>query len=563
MLMRAFRTLLPVIAALCCAVLVSAAPPPPNTYVPPAQFCYPALGAAPGNLCPVLPGNIGPDPILKYSRGYHGIMGGYPTGPDNDAESPFDNYSWQVFVALNWTKGKEHLPPAQGLQGEGPRVWQGWSRVSQVFGNSPVQANCQVGAGEMLFSIGSNGDRTPSPRNEEYIQASTGDPAIDVAGNWTLYERRVNGIEIAYLRAPNGKAQWNLTNATGQSAFAAGQGVVNFPAVSPPGTRNGAMEIKAAWRMLDPKNHAANVKKYFVVRAVVGVAPDLVDRAPALVIAPICTHVDLGLVAMHIIQKNPQTVPVSNLNPQWFWTTFEHVDNAPLAKNACDITHPIDCTAFPQSKCPAEVLMGAPDYSYFDRHYQNLVNVVPTPAANGTFFWNGTQPFAKKYMTPVSAGSHTYTGTQIARCWQVYKLTQELNVQWQRKLREAGSVFANYMLIGTQWGGNVEPTFPAPGPSDVVPNYLSNSVLETFLQTSFDAKNPQPFNTGSCITCHSVASFSAKGVAIEPVNVASDFSFLPGLVNTKGRRPPIGMPGHDAFFEAKLPTKAPSPPPQH
>jgi hypothetical protein len=397
----------------------------------------------------------------------------------------------------------------------------------------------------MLFSIGSNGDKTPSPHNEEYIQAATGDPAIDTSGNWTIYERRVNDFEIAYLRAPDGKTQWNLTNVKGQSAFAAGGGKVVFPPTSPIGARQAAMEIKAAWRMLDPKNHAANVKKFFVVRAVVGVAPDLVDRSPSKIVAPICTRVDLGLVAMHIIQKNPQTIPVSNLNPQWFWSTFEHVDNAPLATGACDITHPIECTGFPKSKCPAEVVPGAPEYSYFDRRYPKLVNVVPQPAPNGTFFWNGTMPYAKNYMTPTSDGGHTFTGTQIARCWQIYKLTKELNLDWQKKLREAHSVFANYMLIGTQWGGRVEPTFPPPGPPNVVPNYLSNSVLETFLQTAYDYKNPQPFNTGSCITCHSVASFKARGIAIQPVTVPSDFSFLPGLVNIKARRPPIGVPGHD------------------
>ncbi len=546
---KALQTLLPFIAALCCAVLVSAALPAPNTYIPAAQYCYPGWGAPPGNLCAIIPGNIGVDSLLKRSNGYHGIMGGYPTSPENDVETPFDNYSWQVFVALNWTKGKEALPPAQGLQGEGPRVWQGWSRVSQVFGNSPVQANCQVGAGEMLFSIGSKGDRTPSPHDEEYIQASTGDPAIDNSGNWTIYERRLNGIEIAYLKAPNGKAQWNLTTAAGQSAFATAGATVGFPSVSMPGARNGAMEIKAAWRMLDPKNHAANMKKYFVVRAVVGVAPDLVDRGTQAIVAPICAHVDLGLVAMHIIQKNPQTVPVSNLNPQWFWTTFEHVDNAPLAKNACDITDPIKCTAFPQSRCPAELLAGAPDYSYFDRRYPGLVNVVPRPAPNGTFFWNGTEPYAKNYLTPTNDGGHSFTGTQIARCWQIYRLTRELNVQWQAKLRSVGSVFANYMLIGTQWGGNIEPTFPPPGPPDAAPNYLSNTLLETFLQTAWDPK--QPFNTGSCVTCHGVASFTAN----KTTTVPTDFSFLPGLVKATSRRPPIGMPGHDAFFE--------TPPPAH
>ena len=544
--MRMLRSILPIVAALGCALLIDAAPPP-NNYVPAAQFCYPGWGAPAGNLCAVLPGNIGPDIVQNQrTNGYHGIMGGYPTSSANDVETPFDNYSWQVFVALNWTKGKEKLPPAQGLQSDGPRVWQGWSRVSAVFGNSPVQGNCPPAAGEMVFSIGSNGDRTPSPHNEEYIQASTGDPAIDTSGNWTIYERRVNGIEIAYLKAPNGKAQWNLTTAAGQSAFAAGGAKVGFPSVSTPGARNGAMEIKAAWRMLDPKNHAANVKKYYVVRAVIAVAPDLVDRGAQAIVAPICTHVDMGLVAMHILQKNPQTVPVSNLNPQWFWTTFEHVDNAPLAKNACDITNPIKCTGFPSSLCPAEILLGAPEYSYYDPRYAQLANVAPQPAANGTFFWNGSQPFAKKYMTPTNLGGQGRTGTQIVRCWQIYKLTQELNQQWQAKLREAGSVFANYMLIGTQWGGNIEGTFPPPGPPAVVPNYLSNSVLETFLQTSYDPK--VPFNTGSCITCHSVASFKVVNGKVV-THVPSDFSFLPGLVNSKSRRPPIGMAGHDAAVD--------------
>ena len=130
----------------------------------------------------------------------------------------------------------------------------------------------------------------------------------------------------------------------------------------------------------------------------------------------------------------------------------------------------------------------------------------------------------------------------MVRCWQVYKLTQQLNAQWQAKLRAVGSVFANYMLIGTQWGGNVEPTFPPPGPPDVVPTYLSNSVLETFLQTSFDPK--VPFNTGSCITCHSVASFKTVNGKVV-THTPSDFSFLPGLVGTTSRRPPIGVPGHD------------------
>jgi hypothetical protein len=366
--MRPMRHVLPIFVALACALLIGAAP---ANYIPQAQYCYPGFGAPPTQLCSIIPGNIGPDPLLKRSNGYRGIVGANPTSLATDVETPFDNYSWQAFVALNWTRGKEGLPPQQGLQSKGPRVWQGFSRVAQVFGNSKVMANCQVNPGEELFSIASNGNGTAATRNEEYVQASTGDPAIDVSGNWTLYERRVNGLEIAYLKAPNGKSQWNLTNLPGQARFVADKQVVDFPSVLLPGARNGAIEIKAAWRILDPAQHAANAKKYYVVRAVVAVAPDLVDRSPTALVAPICAHVDLGLVGLHIIQKNPP-LSDSNLEPKWFWSTFEHVDNAPLAANACDITDPGTCTNFANSNCPAAILLGAPAYSYFNAKYPAL-----------------------------------------------------------------------------------------------------------------------------------------------------------------------------------------------
>jgi hypothetical protein len=556
--MRKFAFAIPLVVAAICAALVSAAPTPPVAlvYVPKPVFCYQPVG--PGKpvtdgLCAILPNNIGEDPLLKRSNGYRGIVDANPSTAAEDVETPFDNYSWQTFVALNWTKGKEKLPPNQGLQGDGPRVWQGWSRVSQVFGNSPVQGNCMLGADEMPFSIGSYGNKTPAPNNEEYVQAATGDPAIDVNGNWTIYERRLNGVEIAYLRAPGGNKSWDLTTANGQSAFLKAGQKVGFPPLSPIGARDAAMEIKAAWRILDPKNHAANMKKYFVVRATLAVAPDLVERDGQRP-APVCAHVDLGLVAMHIIQKNPTPIPASNLEPKWFWSTFEHVDNAPLAAHACDITAPGACIAdpgllgskgrFPDSKCPAAILLGAPDYAYFDRRYPKLVNVAPHPAANGTFYWNPTWPYAKNYMTPVNDGGHVFTGTQISRCWAIYKITQALNVQWQAKLRAAGSVFANYMLIGTQWGANIEPR-STPGPEDAAPNLLSNSVLETFLQTSWAPKGPG-YNTGSCITCHSTATFNNS-------NVPTDFSFLPSLVSGTTRRPPIGMPGHDTTIIGSRP----------
>ena len=80
-----------------------------------------------------------------------------------------------------------------------------------------------------------------------------------------------------------------------------------------------------------------------------------------------------------------------------------------------------------------------------------------------------------------------------------------------------------YQLIGTQWGAAVETTNPLTFPPGAVPPFLSNTVLETYIQTYFPAGNN--FGTGSCISCHSVATLSTNQA------VLTNFSFLPGLVN--------------------------------
>ncbi len=522
--MRHLRTLLPIAALF---AVIGTALAQVGGYVPQAIYCSPqALGTA-SPLCSVVPGDIAPDPLLAGQKpGYKGIIGALPTGPSTDVESPFDNYSWQTFVGLNWIAGKTDKPADVGLKGDGQRVWQTWSRVNAVFGNSPVQANCTVPPGYALFSMGSNGKGQPTAQNEEYIQAATLKPAIDINGNFTLYERRLNSTEIAYLKNPvQGKA-WDLTTYAGQLAFASGGGVVNFPGTGP--TQNGAMEIKAAWRILDPSKHADNIKKFYVIPAVVAVSPDLVERAPHIIPGPICAKVELGLVAMHIIQKNVNSN--NQLLPKWFWTTFEQVDNAPLAAAPCDISKPVDCKIVNQLPCPPAA--GTPDYSYYNRQAASLPTNQPANFVRNqkAFMWNPDWPYAKSYLVPVPGKPLVNAGTQIARCWGIYKPTQQINAQWQAKLKAAGSVFANYMLIGTQWGGSIEPEEKPMGPLDAIPNYLSNSVVETFLQTFYMPNNKySPFTTGSCINCHSAATLTATARNGTPVS--SNFSFLPGLVS--------------------------------
>ncbi len=486
---------------------------PTSAYIPRAQLCVTAP-VGPQALCSVIPGNISPDPMLDQTIAYNGIIGARPTSPKNDVQTPFDNLSWQTFVALSWTLGKENQPAEQGMKGDGPRVWEGWPRVADVFGNGPVQAKCGAPPpGVTVFSIASNGKGQPVGQNEEYIQAATDDPLIDVSGNWTIYERRINNLEVAYLRAPNGNPAWTLATLQGQKNLVTQGGSVDFPSAGPTGMPpTGAIEIKAAWRILDPAKREQNKKKYYVVPALLRVAPDLVTQK-----TPVCALVDMGLVAMHIIQKNPNTK--NALKPEWFWSTFEHIDNAPTAQNPCDPTSPSTCAWFGNLSCWPDLSKPAAEYSYFNLSCPRcVVNRSPQQSSSGPrFAWNSTRPFAKNYLVP--PGSRF--GTQVSRCWAVYSLTDELNRQWRGELAKVGSVFQNYMLVGTQWGASITSTPDPKVPSNAVPSYLSNTVVETYLQTLYDKKNP--FGTGSCVSCHSAAVLPAAPT------VSSNLSFLPFL----------------------------------
>ena len=483
---------------------------PPHSYTPTPIFCASGQNA----LCDRIPAFIGDDPALGTApkQGYAGIVFP-PTSAAKDVQSPFDNMAWQMFVALNWPAG----PSEQAVSGPtstGRRVWQDWRRVQDVFGAAPNTPSCANPENLPVLAIASNGAHTPSARGEEYLQASTGLPLIDANGNWTVYERRLNDVEIRYLLAPDGDPSHRLTTTDGQKAFVAAGGKVSFPlSASTPVGRNGAMEIKAAWRIIS-KAQGDDPARYFTMRAMLAVSGDLVSGA-----REICRPVTLGLVGMHILQKNPDQ---GNLFSQWIWASFEHVDNAPLAKTACDPTGKTDCpnilTKTPSPSCgPAD-----PDakirYSYFRsdaKDTTSVTNVAPIPSTSApAFHWRAEEPYAGDYLPPGSLGP------QAARCWSVYSYTQTLNAAWQDELKKAGSVFANYMLIGTQWGTHIAPYFGYELPSDAVPGLLSNVTMETYIQNFATEVNEQ--GPGSCVGCHSGATLALG-------STPSDFSFLPSL----------------------------------
>lgn len=495
-------------------------------YVPKAQLCV--AGLANNGLCSIVPSYIGADPALKKGFGYSGLFGPLPTSAANDVQTPFDNMAWQMFVALNWAASAVNQPPAKGLTIPGPRLFQTYRKVSALFGDSPVTATCSNPANLPVFEIGSDGQGNPAPNNEEYFQASTNLPLIDINGNWTIYERRVNDIEAQYLLAPNGDSNQTLTTQAGQLNFIKNQQTVAFTAssTSPTGA-NGSIEIKTSWRIID-QSAGDDPSRYYTQKAIVTVPADLVGRRQK-----VCATVNLGLVGMHIIQRNPTDPVNANLLPQWIWATFEHVDNVPMAQSPCNVINGCAQKAnwLNHPSCGSAAPNPLVRYSYYDqKSIAQDTNIAPVPSGK-TFLWNFTSPYAKG-STAVATSM-----PQATRCWSVYPTTKQLNAQWQSALAAVKTPFQNYMLVGTQWGSKVEPRVGNPLPTDGVPAMLSNATLETYIQNYTKATGSG--GPGSCISCHGDFATLAVGSPAPP----ADFSFLPGLAQPATARRKFETPG--------------------
>ena len=192
-------------------------PNQPIQYVPQPVFCVKGSNA----LCSVLPAYIGPDPRLKNVAGYDGLYGPPPTQASGDVQTPFDNMAWQMFVALNWAASAVNPAAGAGIAAQGRRVFQDYRKVSALFGNSPNRVSCTQALALPIFYIGSDGKGKPAPNNEEYFQASTNLPLIDINGELDPSSSDVSTRyrSQAICWRPTVESSQKLTTITGQTNF--------------------------------------------------------------------------------------------------------------------------------------------------------------------------------------------------------------------------------------------------------------------------------------------------------------------------------------------------------
>ena len=387
---------------------------------------------------------------------------------DVTAENPvgdhsyYDTFSWKSFVSLNWPVRADGRADAQtiGANGDNATVWGVWMEDYRIlvadgetppaWGTPPVPPPaCQaIGAAEtarvLYHATKAEGVVSSS------VQAQAG-PLIDLNASYVRYEIVVNRLMYDYIVANR------LYTQAGLKAF----GTIDFPARSRAMGAEGATMVKAAWKPLGDGDDPA---RFHTIDAYV-VSGDQ------------CARMRLGLVGMHISTKTESA-------PQWIWSTFEHVDNAPDA-GADKSGH----------------------YNFYDPDcLQSGSGESCTPNALPDTPWDPTRPG----QVPV----------QVVRVTPVDAETAALNAKFQAELKKANpdTVWANYMLIGTQYPQ--KPTDTTDPTGRPFPPYLANTAIETFMQ------GDTPMVSSSCIGCHNRATAT-------PAAKPSDFTYILSRVMAK------------------------------
>lgn len=394
-------------------------------------------------------------------------------------------FSWQAFVGLQWPASKTERgqpDPNVALGAPGPTVWETWREANEVFRHdanqqplpplawndpSPIPAQCS-GADRVLYRSSKVDDLLSDTNQPTGATATRPLTLKDQKRELTRYEIRMNYTAYQTITAPQNQ-WWN-------GARQATLNSVIFP--------SGSMIAKAAWIPVSD----ADAPRFRTTNACVCDSADPQGAGQ-------CTVRKMGLAGFHLMSKTPSA-------PQWFWSTFEQIDNVPAGS----------CT-LPANSASAAGISGT-------------ASLAPAPT-----YWNPNQGLAlANQQTPGTTPNQICREIPIPNngpvCSNPLDATdnvQAMNAAMQVAL--APTSFARYALINTQWPAPPGASYgPAPGEPHtafkVFPALLGNTTLESFIQ-----------DTSSCMGCHAMAR-TRRHASLDPADrgfVSADFTFMLGL----------------------------------
>jgi hypothetical protein len=390
----------------------------------------------------------------------------------NPTQTDYLNFGWQTMVAVSWPSlspnsgGSMGQPDTNSTIGAVaangalvPTVWRTYRDLSTVMlangadpgaqwnqpykvpagcaaiGNNPVAPGFQP-----LFVDNSTFQQAPIVK--DYVNQATGNPLVDQEKWYTVTDILVDQSEYTYIQQNGyflGKNQAAAYQKSGklQPFPKTGQ---EFNPPLPSYAQYGALEVKTAWRVLDPVADKAVIPRYYTQWGYFMQQDGKTCQGPTL----------FGLVGLHILRLTPST------GSTWFWASFEQVDN----------------TAGASAGVPAT--LATPN----------------TPNGNCTSQYN-QPPATVKGNIPWSA---TNAPNNLCQVTLIPPNVQQVNATWQKQLQ--GTVWQYYQMVNTlnpcpsgASGCAIFPPIKDPNNKDNLAVF-ANTAVESYFQTS------------SCMDCH-------------------------------------------------------------
>ncbi|MBE9229208.1 hypothetical protein IQ264_27775 [Phormidium sp. LEGE 05292] len=478
-----------------------------------------------------------------------------PGNPRTVQEQEINDFSWKTFIALNWPvdcEGKplestdplsdRKYPKIIGQAPEAPRRWELYRSPKSVFlpnGTPPpseppevkqclndragseieYNQNLRLTEAEEFVTAKESGEYKIASRKDlldadgeleseltidgkevnislSSIDAANKIPLVDRQGNYVINEIRLNPVEFNQIVENKWYDATNLVSLWRQNS----DSEKLFQLVCSTGEKGkycntneaeGAIEIKAAWRVFDERNNEQEKARYYTTkRKIVSKKGEILNE-----------KAELGLIGFHIMHKTSSR--------GWIWSTFEHIDNA--------------------SPCDGQKTK---DYTLHNNECNTKNCQENEPYVKPPYLWDISNNEPKAVTIEVSQGIAVkdQIPSQICRTNKISKFATNLNKKYQNSLREIdeSSVWQYYQLIGTQW---------LEDPDNPYSNFAEGETIRLRkIMPDSEGRKPltnvalEPYAQGvSCIVCHTSAHLPIKDNICQlngdPKNCA-DFSFL-------------------------------------
>ena len=471
--------------------------------------------------------------------------------PESTKEDDVNEFAWRVFVALNWPVNCDGnisykvplLDETQnriiGQDPKAPRAWELYPSPKDLFrenaaeppslDNLPEVEQClgdQSGseieykqdlrlmeAEELVKILDAFKEYKELASKEEElfdeygeltkdisltdIDAANHIPLVDQQGNYVINEIRINPVEykqimenkwydagqLALFQTPDLTKLFQLV-CSDKIVVAIEESKEYCDTYE----KEGAIETKALWRVFDERNSAQEKDRYYTTkRKIVSQADQALNE-----------EVELGLIGFHIMQKT------SDLG--WIWSTFEHIDNAPVCNN--NDNQQQNYTLYDEKKCKTG---NCPkDNEPFEIKQPYLWNISKDQPKAVT-----TEGIVVKNQIP----------SQICRSESIAirHSAQKRNQEWHKRLKDVSdsSVWQYYQLIGSQWLQNPKNAYfnQELKHREIQPqkSILANVTVEPYVQKV------------SCIVCHTSAQLPGDNNSCQlnaDNKACADFSFL-------------------------------------